>query len=47
MLPLSQARFDPEKYMCTRHIFLVAYQVLIYIKWTKTIQTVERNLLVP
>ncbi len=41
------ARFDPQKHMCRRDIFLVVDYVLIYIKWTTTIQSGERFLLVP
>ncbi len=47
MMSPSQARFDPKKHICRRDIFLAADQVLIYIKWTKTIQSGERYLLVP
>ncbi len=42
MVPPSQARFDPQKHMCRTDIFVVADQVLIYIKWAKFIQSSER-----
>lgn len=47
MVPPSANKFDPAKHLCRRDIILGTDQVLIYIKWSKTIQAANRYLLVP
>ena len=47
MVPVSARAFDPAKHLCRSDIMLARGHVLVYIKWSKTIQCADRYLLIP
>ena len=47
LVPPSAKAFDPAKHLCRRDIRLSGEGILVHIKWSKTLQTRERLLLVP
>ena len=46
MVPPSLLTFDPHKHLTRGDIFLGDAGLLVYIKWSKTIQTGERKLVI-
>jgi hypothetical protein len=47
LVPPSPAKFDKNKHLCRRDIIIGHNQILVYIKWSKTIQTGNRYILIP
>lgn len=47
MVPPSRTRFDPAKHLCRRDLLLDPKQVIVYFKWSKTMQQGDRYILVP
>ncbi len=47
LVPPSRFKFDSSKHLCRRDILLARDHLLVYIKWSKTIQNGERYLLIP
>jgi hypothetical protein len=47
LLPSSQNQFDPKVHLTRQDIFVASDGILIYLKWTKTIQDGSRFLLLP
>lgn len=47
LVPPSNPKFSVHKHLCRRDIFIGQHNLLVYIKWSKTIQTGGRYLLIP
>ncbi len=47
IVPPSHCKFNKCKHLCRRDIMIDKNQVVIYIKWSKTIQVQDRYLLIP
>lgn len=47
LVPVSAPKFSQKKHLCRRDIMVAKDHLVVYIKWTKTIQHGQRYLLIP